>query len=64
MQTGIVLYCLGHLAIDVAGPVVAGVRLVGLAGHVGEVGHAAEPLVWLGGGPQAVIPLALGVADG
>jgi len=55
---------LGHLAIDVTSPVVAGFGLVVLVGHVGEVGHAAEPLVWSGGWAQAVIPFALGVADG
>lgn len=55
---------LPHLAVNIAGPVVASVRLVLFSRHVCEVGHAAEALVGVGCGTEAVIPSALRVADG
>jgi len=55
---------LPHLAVNIACPVLPSVRLVLFARHVCEVGHAAEALIGVGCGPEAVVPFALRVADG
>ncbi len=53
-----------HPPADLARPGLAGVALGLRAAHVGKVGQGAEALVGRGGRAQAVVPLALGDADG
>ena len=43
---GVLRYLLLHLAVDILCPVLPYIGLVLCAGAVGEVGHAAETLVW------------------
>lgn len=49
---------------DILCPALADLSLRLRAGHGGKVGQAAEPLVRGGGRAQAVVPFALGDAEG
>lgn len=56
--------CSLHFAVNFLCPVLSRLGLILFPGHVGKVGHAAEARIRRGRGPQAVVPFALGVADG